>query len=119
MTFEETINFLRDQKGRMIEIGIGPPADDDPGYLGLATVSGKVDRVVPGGGQAKETGDVWRVWFDSTLDLVSQVTLRRDLFESAEVAADQPPPEERNDSGTTWTLTIRQAGFVFDALIYV
>lgn len=118
MTFEETIAFLRDQEGRIMEIGVGPPVADDPGYFGLAGVSGKVDRVEPGGGRAAEAaGDIWRIWFES--DLVSQVTLRRDLFESADVVADQPPPEERNERGTTWTLTVRQAGLIFDVLIYV
>jgi hypothetical protein len=118
MTFEETIDFLRHQEGRTVEIGVALPGQNGEKPFVVANVSGKLDRVAVGGGSAApDAGDLWRVWFDSGLG--DQVTLHRRLFESAEVVADQPPPEERNQTGTTWTLTIRQAGVVFDVLVYV
>ncbi len=118
MNFDETANFLREQVGRTIEVSICQPVSGDQEPTHLATVGGKVDRVVVGGGLIVTPGDLWRVWFDSTLG--DQVTLRRELFESAEIVADQPPPDERAEGiGTTWTLTICQAGLIFDVLIYV
>jgi hypothetical protein len=118
MTFEETLDFLRHQEGRTVEIGVALPRHGDEEPFLVASVSGRVERVAVGGGSAApDAGDLWRVWLESGLG--DQITLHRRLFESAEVVADQPPPEERNQTGTTWTLTIRQAGVVFDVLIYV
>lgn len=118
VNFDQTAGFLREQVGRTIDVSMCLPAPGEQEPIILASVSGEVDRVVMGGGQIVAPGDLWRVWFDSTHG--DQVTLRRELFESAEIVADQPPPDERAEGvGTTWTLTIRQAGLILDVLIYV
>lgn len=46
--------------------------------------------------------------------------MRRDLVDSADVVADVvQEPEERRESGSTWTLTIRQGPALTDVLFYV
>ncbi|MDQ3631348.1 MAG: hypothetical protein M3417_08815 [Actinomycetota bacterium] len=48
------------------------------------------------------------------------IRLDRGLFESADVNANVPDAaEERGESGTTWTLTIRQGGVVMSVEVYV
>lgn len=118
MTFDETIEFLGQQAGRTVEISVAMRGRSDEEFFAVASISGRIDRVAVGGGEAmRETRELWRVWFVS--DLGDQVTLHRSRFASAEVVADQPPPEEREQAGTTWSMTIREAALRFNVLVYV
>jgi hypothetical protein len=115
MTFSETLEFLRGLRGKLIEVQVGWPADEET--VEIASFGGIVDRLDP---TPPSSTTRWRLRLGDDPLLVGNHTLVLDetLFEFADVVADAPPAEERPSSGMTWTLLIRQGGLVVDMLVY-
>lgn len=122
MTFDETVLFLSEQRGRFAEVSVSiPQPGEDEGNAYLAAFSGAVRNV-----QNEDARGVCLVWLETGDRFpggppgADVFRMRRDLFDSAEVVADVvEDPEERHESGSTWTLTIRQGPALTEVLFYV
>ncbi len=122
MTFDETVKLLSEQRGRYAEVSVSiPQPDEDEGNAYVAAFTGAVRKVQNEGGRG-----VCLVWLEAgdqppdgppSSDVFR---MRRDLFDSGEVVADVvQDPEERRESGSTWTLTIRQGPALTEVLFSV
>src|SRR5436305_2098146 len=98
MTYDEMLEFLREQTGRTVEVSLAVPRPGDESF-GLTSFSGGVDRLaetVP----SSPSSEAWRLWVldarGHSATMPSNLRLDRALFEHAEVEADVPEePEER------------------------
>lgn len=120
MTFDETLDFLREQTGKWVEVSVAllVPGREEPAHL--AGFTGQVDRLSQSG--ARALPEAWYVWFveQQTGPTPGEFRLDRELFETAEVLANVvEEPEERTTTGSTWTLTIRQRYAVTTVEVYV
>ena len=120
MSFDETLEFLREQTGKWVEVAVAwlDPGRDEPVHI--AGFSGQVGEVRRGGAQAAP--EAWYVWMAEQKAGPSpgQIRLDRELFDEAHVQANVvEEPEERGTSGATWTLTIRQRGVLTSVEVYV
>lgn len=120
MNFDETVQFLREQTGKTVEVSVAllAPGREEPVHL--ANFWGRVDRLSESGPPAQTTG--WYVWLaeDEPGPTPGEFRLDRELFEHADVHANVvEEPEERTTTGSTWTLTIRQRYAVTTVEFYV
>lgn len=121
MTFEETLQFLREQQGRWIAVAVGFPRSDEDATDNLASFSGQIGRVRESG--ARNRPEAWNVWLMAGAEPGPHpgvIRLSRELFGSADVSAQVPDaPGERAESGTMWTLTVWQRGVRMVIDVYV
>ncbi|MEA2276826.1 MAG: hypothetical protein QOC78_1786 [Solirubrobacteraceae bacterium] len=75
------------------------------------------------GAPARALPEAWYVWLrhgETPSPNPGPPRLDRELFEGADVHANVvEEPEERSQSGSTWTLTIRQRGVITTVEVYV
>jgi hypothetical protein len=87
----------------------------------MLNFSGQIDEVVPSL-RGSAGGHIWRIRMRRQpgirLPSDGSISIYRDLFEEADVQADVTEPEERQETGMTWTFTIRQAGVVTTLTVY-
>lgn len=106
MTFDQTLEYLREQVGKQVEVSVDLAVATREESAHLAAFTGRVHGLSQSG--ARALPDVWYVALAET-EAWTEVTLNRDLFEGAEVEANVvSEPELRSETGSTWTLTIRQ-----------
>jgi hypothetical protein len=120
MTFDETLQFLREQVGKWVEVSVAllVPGREEPVHL--AGFWGQVDRISQSG--ARALPDAWYVWFaeQPTGPTPGEFRLDRELFEEADVHANVvEEAEDRTTTGSTWTLAIRQRYAVTTVEVYV
>lgn len=121
MDFDELLTFLDGHCGKVIQVSLsGRGTEGESPDLPMASFSGRLASLRPS--RAPGTSERWRVYLavDAVLPDPGCVYLDRGLFESCELVAEPPSePEERQESGTIWALTIHQGASTIGILFYV
>jgi hypothetical protein len=120
MDFEETLEFLRSIKGKTVDVAVRLRVEGRDEPESLLSISGVLGELKPSP-SSRPSG--WRAWIERSGPPTAgpeMFYLDRDLFESADHEAHVPPPDERSEMGTWWTLEIRQhGGLITEVLVYV
>jgi hypothetical protein len=120
MDYDETLQFLREQAGKWVEVSVGllVAGRDEPAHI--AGFSGQVADVSRSG--ARALPEAWYVWMveQDHGPAPGRLRLDRALFEGAQVEANVvDEAEERTSSGATWRLIIRQRDVVTEVHVHV
>ncbi|WP_217924811.1 hypothetical protein [Miltoncostaea oceani] len=118
MDFDSVIAFLEEHRGKTVEVSLSLPSTS-MSEMPLAGFSGRIGSIRQSGRRGPE---VWtlRLEMEQSLPGPGHLWLAREGFVSADLIADPPSePEERRDSGTTWTLTIRLREVDVAVIFYV
>jgi hypothetical protein len=115
MTFEETVRLFTDNVGKTVDVSVGQAIAEREEPTDLAGFSGRIESVKP------SVGGAWRVWLDDAdRPMPGTVLVDPGLFDGADVQANVMPEfEERNRTGSTWTLTVHQRDVVIAVEFYV
>jgi hypothetical protein len=85
--FDALVEILRGLEGKFVEVDVAVPAlDQEP--FDMASFSGRIDRVVEGGGSRDNR--VWRIWLreDGSRSGLDVASFKRSLFLDADYVAD-------------------------------
>lgn len=118
MSFDELITFLQGHRGKTVEVALGRRGGEDFG--GIAGFSGRIGALSRSSRPGPERWTL-RLASDAVLPEPGCLHLRRDRFDSCEVTAEPSSvPEERGgESGTVWSLQIREQDWQAELLFYV
>ena len=120
MDYDETLQFLREQAGKWVEVSVGLLVADRDEPAHIAGFSGQVADLSRSGARALPEAWYVRMAEHDNGPSPGQVRFDRALFEDAQVEANVvEEPEDRTSRGATWTLTVRQRDVVTAVLVYV
>lgn len=117
-TFEQALEVSRDLVGHLVEVSISGRDETGTPIASFAGKVGSVSRLTTHGQEQ------WWIWLEAKTGHGPAFVLSRQTFEGATLKSDgdrtwPPKPGEDEWSGTTWTLTVQQAGTVTSVAVFV